>query len=205
MVGNTYTRACTGFPVSRRRQSLVVSGPSTSNGRDGTSSPAAEQADLPRFLALKRLSMAAVTGFVAVNLFTGAPLFAVWVGSHVGGQALTMIQVFVVLLVLAVSGAALAVALTWLNNTYDELIGRAQIERRVPWLRSMRAEAEGHLSSRVGITALERIVMVSVFMAVIALVIWLIFFAGSPLPPQAPTTEPRNPGVLLYLPRLTVR
>jgi hypothetical protein len=113
--------------------------------------------------------------------------------------------VFVVLLALAVSVAALAVALTWLNNTYDELVGRAQIERRVPWLRRMRAEAEGHLSSRVGITALERIVMVSVFMAVIALVIWLIFFVGSPLPPQAPTTEPRNPGVLLYLPRLTVR
>jgi hypothetical protein len=24
--------------------------------------------------------------------------------------------------------------LTWLNNTYDELIGRPRTERRVPWL-----------------------------------------------------------------------
>jgi hypothetical protein len=45
--------------------------------------------------------MAAATGFVAVNVFTGAPLFALWVGSQVGSQDTTMAQVFVVLLVLA--------------------------------------------------------------------------------------------------------
>src|ERR1039458_3622852 len=70
----------------------------------------------------------------------------------------------------------------WLNNTYDELIGRPRTERRVPWLRSMLAEAEGHISSRVGITALERIVVLSVYIAVITLLIWLVFFAGSMVP-----------------------
>jgi len=127
--------------------------------------------------------MAAATAFISINLWTGAPLLALWVGSQVGDQTtLTMKAVFVVLIVLAVLVVAMAVALTWLNNTYDELIGRPRIERRVPWLRSMRAEAEGHVSSRIGETALERIVMISVYIAVIALLIWLIFFAGSMVP-----------------------
>jgi hypothetical protein len=48
----------------------------------------------------------------------------------------------------------------------------------------MRAEAEIEISGRVGITALERIVMISVYVAVIALVVWLAFFAGSFVPGQ---------------------
>ena len=48
----------------------------------------------------------------------------------------------------------------------------------------MRAEAEGHISQRVGITVLERIVMISVYIAVVSLLIWLIFFAGSFVPSQ---------------------
>jgi hypothetical protein len=34
----------------------------------------------------------------------------------------------------------------------------------------------------VGITALERIVMISVYLAVITLLVWLLFFAGSMVP-----------------------
>ena len=119
-----------------------------SNGRGGAISPrhrAAGQQDPPHLLALKRVSMAGATAFLAINLWTGAPLLAVWVGSQVGDQTtLTMTAAFVVLRVLAVLVAAMALALTWLNNTYDELIGRPRTERRVPWLRSTRAEAEGH-------------------------------------------------------------
>jgi hypothetical protein len=136
-----------------------------------------------RFMALKRLTMAGVTAFIAINLWTGAPLLAVWVGSQVGDQStLTMKAVFVVMLVLAVLVTAMTVALTWLSNTYDELIGRPRTERRAPWLRSMRAEAEGDISSRVGITALERVVIISVYVAVITLLVWLVFFAGSMVP-----------------------
>jgi hypothetical protein len=127
--------------------------------------------------------MAAATAFISINLWTGAPLLALWVGSQASDQTVLSIKaVFVVLLVLAALLAAMAVILTWLSNTYDELIGRPQTERRMPWLRSMRAEAEGHISSRVGITTLERIVMISVYIAVITLLIWLVFFAGSMVP-----------------------
>ena len=137
----------------------------------------------PSFVTLKRVAMAAATAFLSINIWTGAPLLALWVGSQVSGQSvLSMSAVLVVILVLAVLVVALAIALTWLNNTYDELIGRPRTERRAPWLRSMRAEAEGAGASRVGITTLERIVMINVYLAVIALLIWFFFFARSPFP-----------------------
>jgi hypothetical protein len=137
----------------------------------------------PRFMTLKRLIMAAATAFLTINLWTGAPLLALWVGSHSSNDAvLSMQAVFVVVLVLAVLVFVMALALTWLNNAYDELIGRPRAERRLPWLRSMRAEAETHVSSRVGVTLLEQIVVVTVYVAVIVLLIWFLFFAGSSLP-----------------------
>ena len=44
----------------------------------------------------------------------------------------------------------------------------------------MRAESEGHVTQRVGITVLERIVMINVYVAVIGLVVWWVLFAGAP-------------------------
>jgi hypothetical protein len=154
----------------------------------GPARQAIEQRSRPPFMTLKRLAMAAATAFVAINIWTGAPLVALWVGSQVSDQAVLSIRaVAAVVMVLAVLVFALSVALTWLNNTYDELIGRPRVERRAPWLRSMRAESEGHISSRVGVTALERIVMVTVYIAVTALIVWLIFLA----PGRTGDSEPR--------------
>jgi len=128
-------------------------------------------------LRLKRLSLAAATAFVAINIWTGAPLFALWVGSKVMGA------VFVVVIVLAVVECMLTLTLIWLGATYDRLVGRPRVEQRFAWLRSMRAEGgKERISHAVGVTALERIVMVSVYVAVIALLLWFVFLAGSPLP-----------------------
>lgn len=126
--------------------------------------------------------MAGATAFMTANIWTGCPLLALWVGSVVVGQRqLSMAAVGVVLAVLGVSALLTLLALTWLNNVYDELIGRPRVERRATWLRSMRAEPEGHISQRVGITALERIVMANVYLAMIALTAWFVFFSGPPL------------------------
>jgi hypothetical protein len=142
----------------------------------------------PRVMALKRATMAGLTAFITANIWTGAPLLALWVGSQVVGRAaLSMAAVGVVIVVLAVVEFVLAVALTWLNNVYDELTGRPHAERRATWLRSMRAEAESHVSQRVGITLLERIVMINVYLAVITLMVWYVFFAGAPSPNMCPT------------------
>src|SRR5271165_6746434 len=113
-----------------------------------------------RFIALKRAAMAGVTAFIAVNIWTGAPLLALWVGSQfVGHGTLSMAAVGIVVVVLAVLVFTMALLLTWLNTIYGELIGRSPGERQAPWLRSMRAEADAEISHRVGVTALERIVI----------------------------------------------
>jgi hypothetical protein len=142
-----------------------------------------ERSPEARHLMLKRVALAGSSAFVAANIWTGCPLLAVWVGSRlVGRSTLSMAAVFVVVIVLAALVFAMAVLLTWLNNIYDELTGRTRVERRTAWLRSMRAESEPHVSEKVGVTALERIVMVNVYLAVIALVAWYLFFAGAPAP-----------------------
>src|SRR5262249_1553935 len=142
----------------------------------------AVRAKAPRALVLKRLTMVAVTAFVTVNIWTGCPLLALWVGSKaVGEHRLSMAAVGVVVVVLTVLVVGSLLALRWLNNVYDELIGRPQTERRATWLRSMRSESEGHVSQRVGITTLERIVILNVYVAIILLAVWWIFFAGPPL------------------------
>jgi len=120
---------------------------------------------------------------LTVNIWTGAPLIALWVGSKaVGQQTLSMGAVGLVVVVLAILLFGLMLALTWLNNTYDELIGRPRTERRAPWMRSMRGESEGHISQRVGVTTLERIIVINVYVAFTALAVWYVFFAGRPSP-----------------------
>jgi hypothetical protein len=151
---------------------------------DAVRSPAnqADQQGERRHLRLKRATMAGATAFVTANIWMGAPVLALWVGSQVVAKGtLSMAAVGVVVVALAVVEFLLVVVLTWLNNVYDELTGRPRAERRATWLRSMRAEAEGHVSQRVGITMLERIVMANVYLAVISLTVWYVFFAGPPL------------------------
>jgi hypothetical protein len=136
----------------------------------------------PRLVVLKRVLLAAATAFLAINLWTGAPLFALWVGSRVVGKTrLTIEAVFVVVIVLGVLVFAMAIALARLNAAYDRLTGRPTRERRLTWLRSMRAEGQDDFDRGRGITTLESIVMITVWIAVIAFLVWFFFFAGSPL------------------------
>jgi hypothetical protein len=150
---------------------------SPSSTSPGTSAPV-------RLLGLRRTLILIATTLIAINFWTGAPLAALWIGSRVLGRgALTMTAVFVVVAALAVLLGAMAIALTWLNARYDELIGRPTGERRtLPWLRSMRAEEAALLRDKRGTTALETIVVANAVTAVIALEVWFFFFAKNPLP-----------------------
>jgi hypothetical protein len=143
----------------------------------------------PRLVRVKRTALAAGTALVSINVWTGAPLLAVWVGSRfegwVGaeGSGTSMRALFVLIVVLAVLEVALTMALTRLSGAYDELTGRAPAARRTsPWLRSMRGEREEVARKREGISAVERVVVLSVVAAALAFEIWFFFFAGSPLP-----------------------
>jgi hypothetical protein len=135
-------------------------------------------------LKSKRVALAAATTVVALNIWTGAPLLAVWTGSRVAGSSgLSMAAIFVVVVVLAVSVIALAQALTRMSAKYDQLTGRPAAARRTsPWLRSLRGEREEHAQKRYGISAVERIVVISVAACVITFEVWFFFFSGSSLP-----------------------
>ena len=71
----------------------------------------------------RRVLLAAASAFVAVNIWTGAPLLALWVGSHLVSQtALSTRGVAIVLGVLTTAVFSLAGVLSWLNRAYVELV-----------------------------------------------------------------------------------
>lgn len=139
-----------------------------------------------RFVRTKRTGLVIASALTAVNVWTGAPLLAVWVGSRVqGGMGVSMTAVYSVVAVLSVLVFFMAWGLTWLNAKYDELTGRPPEARQTsPWLRSLGDERESDVRSKYGISAVERVVVATVVAAALAFEIWFFFFAGSSLPSQ---------------------
>jgi hypothetical protein len=130
----------------------------------------------------KRLALTAAAAFVSVNIWTGAPLLALWVGSQTAGPSgLSMTAVFVVVVVLLVLVVGLVGVLTQLNERYDRLTGRVAERRVSPWMRSMRGERTEYAQQRQDASAVERVVVGSVTVAVLVFNVWFFFFAGSPL------------------------
>jgi hypothetical protein len=131
---------------------------------------------------LARMGLAAAAAFVTVNIWTGAPLIALWVGSQAAGPSgLSMTAVFVVVVVLIALVLLLVRLLTAINERYDRLTGRQQERRVSPWMRSMRGEREEYAHARQGASAVERVVVITVAVAMLLFNVWFFFFAGSPL------------------------
>ena len=120
---------------------------------------------------------------VAINVWTGSPLAALWIGSRFQGSGPPkMGAVFVVIVVIAVLSFALAWLLARLDASYRGLTGQvAQVHRHVAWLRSMRGERPQYPGDVVGITALERTLVIVVVVAVLVFEIWFFFFSTSPI------------------------
>jgi formate hydrogenlyase subunit 3/multisubunit Na+/H+ antiporter MnhD subunit len=160
--------------VKPRHDSTAVAGQATNE---------ADQRASRRLLRPKPVALLTATTLVSINIWTGFPLLALWIGSRLVPQSgLSMSAVIIVVVLLAVMSFASVVALTWLSSRYDEITGRPLEQRRTsPWLRSMRGEREELRHKRLGLSPLERIVIVVVVAAAIALQIWFFFFAGPPL------------------------
>src|SRR5947209_14654926 len=100
-----------------------------------------QKKELPPSLRLARIGLAMLTAVLSVNLWTGALLFSVWVGSRVqGGTGLTMSAVGAVLGTLAVTVALLVFLLVRVEGAYKVLSGEPTQRRTSPWLRSLRDE-----------------------------------------------------------------
>ena len=123
--------------------------------------------------------MAGLTALVTVNIWTGCPLLALWIGSRaVGTGELSMFAVVVVLVVLGLLELAMMLVLAWLTGVYDELIGLQRPAQSATWLRRLCAPESAGLNRRLRITTLEGIVVINVYVAVTTLVAWYLFFAA---------------------------
>jgi hypothetical protein len=138
----------------------------------------------PGHLNLKRLAIVVATAVLAMNVWTGAPLLALWVGSHVqSGRLLSYQGVITVVVVLAILVFLLGWALTWLSARYDKLTGRPSAAASTsPWHRSVRGDRVQDIRFRYGVSAPEKVVAVCVVAAVLAFEFWFFFLAGSSLP-----------------------
>lgn len=128
---------------------------------------------------LRALGLAMLMAVVAVNVWTGGPLLAIWIGSRVQGSGPpSMTAVVTVGVVLLVVSLTLVRLLAWLGQAYDEVTGAPPAARRqAPWMRSMRGEREPH--GQVRLSALDRVLIACVVLAAVAFEAWFFFFAGS--------------------------
>src|SRR5829696_3732559 len=122
-------------------------------------------------------------GVVTLNIWTGAPLLGLWIGSRVAPDSgISMFSFFVVAVVIAVVAWALLRLLGRLQAAHAEVIGRPLGRRQTTWLRPMSGErSPGRGGEAPPMTAPDYIVVTMVILAVVGFEIWFFFYAGSSL------------------------
>jgi hypothetical protein len=127
---------------------------------------------------LIRIVLGVLTTLVSLNLWTGGPLFAVWVGSRVQASigTLSMAAVGATIGVLIVVTFVLYRALAWLHVQYNAAIGRTMPRQQAAWLKPMSGERRS-LQTRVPLSVVEKIVVVSVVVVFELFLVWFFFFA----------------------------
>ncbi len=130
---------------------------------------------------LQRALILAAMAVVAVNIWTGSPLLALWVGSRLQGTSgLSMGAVFAVVVVMGATCFALVKLLGVLGERHDRLLGIPPGPRRQqPWLRSLSGERTRDQRRRQRVSALDVVLVVMVLVASLAFEVWFFFFSGS--------------------------
>ena len=138
---------------------------------------------LPSGPRLKRLALLSLMALATVNIWTGGPLLALWIGSRVQDEGPpSMLAVAAAAVSLGVITYALVKLLAWLDVLYGRADGRtSSVTRHVPWLRSMRGERP-HVQKHVGdLSALEVVLITTVVVVVVLFEVWFFFYSPSPI------------------------
>jgi hypothetical protein len=116
----------------------------------------------------------------SVVMWIGVPLGLVYLASRLASSSNPSIGPYLlVLLGLPIGMAIVGKCLGWLDRLHGRLTGRVQEGRHhATWMRSMRAE---RASTRRG-GVLDRVMVISVGLAILAFTVWFFGFAGSSLP-----------------------
>jgi hypothetical protein len=131
---------------------------------------------------LERVGLVTLIAIASLNIWTGAPMLALWVGSQVqGGGPTKMSTVFLVVVTLGATVLLLVRLVAILQSRYERVGGRSPVTRaHVPWLRSMRGERKVYPGEQAHLTAPERVLVIVTVCAIVAFEIWFFFFSGSP-------------------------
>ncbi len=113
-------------------------------------------------------------------LWIGFPIAWLWVGSHISDSSQPSLTPYVVVIVgLAVSVILDYKLLVRLNDRYARVMGiTSRVEIRKAWLRSMR-DGRGR---GISLSVLDRVMLLTVALAVCSFVVWFFAFAGSSVP-----------------------
>ncbi len=134
---------------------------------------------------LQRVAILAAMAVVTLNLWTGAPLLGLWVGSRVAPESgISMLAVLVIVIVVVIGAAvwALLQVLGRLQLTYARLSGRPTTRRQTTWLKPMSAQrTRGAGGQAPPLAATDYVVVSVVVLAIAAFELWFFLFAGSPL------------------------
>jgi hypothetical protein len=132
----------------------------------------------------RRLSAGLIVALMfvgAFSLWTVIPFGWVWVGSQLSDTQRPQMGVYALVLVGIIASIILvAKLLSMLNDMLGALTGVEEGSRvPMPWMRSMRDE-ERHTRA----SALDMVLVLSACAAGVAMFVWFVLFAGSPLPSQ---------------------
>jgi hypothetical protein len=131
----------------------------------------------------KLVAVAGAAAIASINIWTGAPLLALWLGSHVApSRGLSFAAVVCVVVGLAAMETILLGVLSRLNQMYARLTGAPLERRRSTWLLSLGDGESRYSPSQQSLTVIERILAVNVAVAGVIFEIWFFFFAQMPAP-----------------------
>ena len=116
----------------------------------------------------------------SVFMWIGVPLGLIYLASRVADSSRPSVGPYLLVLIgLPVGMAIVGKCLVVLDRAHARLTGRVDTTRRpATWMRSMRAERVS--TRRAGV--LDRVMIASVALAILAFGIWFFAFAGSSLP-----------------------
>ena len=108
--------------------------------------------------------------FLALNVWTGSPLLALWIGSRIQGEeSQPSMGAFVAVIVCLVAFSwGLYQLLKLTTHAYQQATGtQPTVRTHAPWLRSMRGERPEYNRAAARISGAEKIVVASVILAAI--------------------------------------
>lgn len=133
-------------------------------------------------LSRKALAALLVAGMAlaAMTLWIGIPLGWLWIGSQLVDSSQPSMGPYMVVAVGIIASVVIdALLIARLNREYQRVTGsRGNVRVQLPWMKSMRGEREKPRE----MTVLDAIMVGTVAVAGLAMLLWFVLLAGSPLP-----------------------